>query len=86
MAVSTERYQVVGRRGVRRRVLVGPVVHFDSGLLAAPLADAARAGEGLVPGAPVDGVVAAVEPGRVRWRSVWHRGVTPRMLGASGRR
>ena len=66
VAVRTERYQVVGRRGVRRRVLVGPVVHFDGGLLAAPLADAARAGEGLVPGVPVDGVVAAVEPGRVR--------------------
>ena len=65
MAVSTERYQVVGRRGVRRRVLKGPVVRFDGGLLAAPLADAARTGESLVPGAPVDGV-AVVEPWRVR--------------------
>ena len=41
MAVSTERYQVVGRRGVRRRVLEGPVVRFDGGLLAALLADPA---------------------------------------------
>ena len=64
MAVSTERYQVVGRRGVRGRVLESPVVRFDGGPLAAPLADAARAGEGLVPGAQVGGV-AVVEPGRV---------------------
>ena len=35
MAESTERDQVVGRRGVRRRVLEGPVVRLDGGLLAA---------------------------------------------------
>ena len=65
MAESTERDQVVGCRGVRRRVLEGPVVRVDGGLLAAPPADAARAGESLVPGAQVDGV-AVVEPWRVR--------------------
>ena len=65
MAESTERDQVVGRRGVRRRVLEGPVVRFDGGLLAAPLTDTARTGEGLASGAQVDGV-AVVEPWRVR--------------------
>ena len=65
MAFGTERGQVVGRRGVRRRVLEGPVVRFDGGLLAALLTDTARTGEGLVPGAQVDRV-AVVEPGRVR--------------------
>ena len=65
VAVSAERDQVIGRRCVRGRVLEGPVVRFDGGLLAAPLADAARAGEGFVPGAQVDGV-AVVEPLRVR--------------------
>ena len=40
-------------------------MRFDGGLLAAPLADAARAGEGLVPGAQADGVAVA-EPWRVR--------------------
>ena len=65
MAESTERDQVVGRRGVRRRVLEGPVVRLDGGLLTAPLTLAAGTGEGLVPGAQVD-VVAVVEPWRVR--------------------
>ena len=65
MAESTERDQVVGRRGVRRRVLEGPVVRLDGGLLAAHLTLAAGTGEGLVPGAQVDGV-AVVEPWRVR--------------------
>ena len=65
MAESTERDQVVGRRGVRRRVLEGPVVRLDGGLLAAPLTDTARTGEGIVPGAQVAGV-AVVEPWRVR--------------------
>ena len=51
MAESTERDQVVGRRGVRRWVLEGPVVRFDGGLLAAPLTDTARTGKGRVPGA-----------------------------------
>ena len=41
------------------------MVRFDGGLLAAPLTLAARTGEGLVPGAQVDGV-AVVEPWRVR--------------------
>ena len=41
------------------------MVRFDGGLLAAHLTLAARTGEGLVPGAQVDGV-AVVEPGRVR--------------------
>ena len=65
MAESTERDQVVGRRGVRRRVLEGPVVRLDGGLLAAQPTLAAGTGEGLVPGAQVDGV-AVVEPWRVR--------------------
>ena len=47
MAESTERDQVVGRRGVRRRVLEGPVVRLDGGLLAAHLTDTARTGEGI---------------------------------------
>ena len=41
------------------------MVRFDGGLLAAPLTDPARTGEGLVPGEKVDGV-AVVEPWRVR--------------------
>ena len=65
MAESAERDQVVGRRGVRRRVLDGPVVRLDGGLLAAHVTLAAGMGEGLVPGAQVDGV-AVVEPWRVR--------------------
>ena len=48
-----------------RRVLEGPVVRLDGGLLAAPLTDTTRTGEGLGPGAQVDGV-AVVEPWRVR--------------------
>ena len=51
MAESTERCQVLGRHGVRRRVMEGPVVRFDGVPLAAPLADTARTGEGLSPGA-----------------------------------
>ena len=50
MAESTERCQVVGRRGVRRRVMEDPVVRFDGVPLAAPLADTARTGEGPQPG------------------------------------
>ena len=62
VTVGAQRRQIGGRRLVRRRVIYGPVVCFNGGLLAAQLAEAARTGEGLVAGAQVDRVL-VVEPG-----------------------
>ena len=61
VALGAQRRQVVGARLVGRRVVDGPVVCVDGGLLAAQMAEAARAGEGLVACIQEDRIVVVVE-------------------------
>ena len=62
MTLGAQRRQIGGRRLVRRRVIYGPVVCFNGGLLAAQLAEVARPGESLLACAQVDRV-SVLEPG-----------------------
>ena len=56
VALAAQGGQVVGSGLVRRRIVDGPVVRLDGRLLAAQLADALRAAEGLVACAQIDRV------------------------------
>ena len=62
VTIGAQRRQIGGRRLVRRRVIYGPVVCFNGGLLAAQLAEVARPGESLLACAQVDRV-SVLEPG-----------------------